>query len=415
MDPDLRWSPCSDLDIDIHEMLGEVVKMQMGQGLDYDSKILMKARELADKRFEEASKRKKTALKELETMEAMLFGQAVEQFLDSGRGFEKILEELKFNKERNRIKSLIKDLARESQKLIRADLDNALKDMVGDGFIDTGTTSVKLTSRGARFLGQSFLNRILQNLLKRGVGPHRVDEKGHGPWQYPTCRPFEQGDPYERISVERSLLSVLQRGGGLSELKPDDFWVYEAVHNAEVQLGILVDQSGSMNREGKMEAAVETALALSELMRTRFPEDVIRVFAFSEEVREVAPWQLPDSVVKIGYTDIRSALRAFRVAVSHVTGNKQIYLVTDSAPNFEGGAFVGFERALAGVITEARCYRMDDIVLNLMMLDDDPELMEMAKTIAKQNLGRVFFTRPNDLGRMLVEDYFLSKRDVLRV
>ena len=32
------------------------------------------------------------------------------------------------------------------------------------------------------------------------------------------------------------------------------------------------------------------------------------------------------------------------------------------------------------------------LVLNIVMLDEDPELREMAKAIAKQNLGRVFFT-----------------------
>jgi len=93
----------------------------------------------------------------------------------------------------------------------------------------------------------------------------------------------------------------------------------------------------------------------------------------------------------------------------------QAHLITDSAPNFEDGEFIGFERALVGVLMEARRYRMEDIVLNIVMLDEDPEFREMAKAIAKQNLGRVFFTRPGDLGETLVEDYLLSKRELLRL
>lgn len=195
----------------------------------------------------------------------------------------------------------------------------------------------------------------------------------------------------------------------------DDLRVHEAVHHAEVHFGILVDQSGSMNRDGKIEAAVETALALSELMRIRFPEDRLRVFAFSEEVREVEPWELPDIAVPMKYTDIRAALRAFRLAVAHEAGNKQAHLITDSAPNFEDGEFIGFERAMAGVLAEARRYRMEGIVLNIVMLDEDPELREMAKAIARQNLGRVFFTNPGDLGKTMVEDYLASKRELLRL
>jgi len=160
---------------------------------------------------------------------------------------------------------------------------------------------------------------------------------------------------------------------------------------------------------------VETALALTELMRTQYPEDRLRVFAFSEEVREVEPWELPGIAVPMGYTDIRAALRSFRRAVAFEPGNRQAHLITDSAPNFEDGEYVGLERALAGVLSEARKYRADGIILNIMMLDEDPKLREMAKAIARQNLGRVFFTRPGNLGEALVEDYLELKREVLRL
>jgi uncharacterized protein with von Willebrand factor type A (vWA) domain len=38
----------------------------------------------------------------------------------------------------------------------------------------------------------------------------------------------------------------------------------------------------------------------------------------------------------------------------------------------------------------------------------------MAKAIARQNLGRVFFVRPGQLGDALVEDYLMSKKEFLR-
>jgi uncharacterized protein with von Willebrand factor type A (vWA) domain len=47
------------------------------------------------------------------------------------------------------------------------------------------------------------------------------------------------------------------------------------------------------------------------------------------------------------------------------------------------------------------------------MLDDDPELREMAKRIAQVNNGRVFFADPKNLGEALVEDYLGSKKEIL--
>jgi len=294
-------SPCSDLDIDLLKVMREVAKMQMGHGLDYDSKILERAREQAQKRFEEAQHRRAEASEELEKAEAELMMEAVEQLLESERSLEQILEDIEFDEKLRRLEAEIEALGKESQKLTRADLDEALSEYERRGLIDARAPTIKLTSKGSRVLGRGFLTRILDSLRRRGVGPHRVEELGHGPWLSSTYRPYEYGDSYERINIERSLLAALERSRGLSDLELSDFKVYESIHHSEVHFGILVDQSGSMNRDGKMEAAVETALALSELMRIRFPEDELRVFAFSEEVREVEPWELPGIAVPMKY------------------------------------------------------------------------------------------------------------------
>lgn len=171
MEPFLRRSPCSDLDTDLLEMLREIAKMQMGHGLDYDSKILEKARESAERRFEEAQRRRDEASEELEAIEAELLMEAVEQLLESERSIEQILEDLEFNEERRRLEAEIEELGKESQKLTRADLDDTLSEFERRGLIDAKTPTIRLTSKGARILGQGFLSRILEGLSRRGVGP----------------------------------------------------------------------------------------------------------------------------------------------------------------------------------------------------------------------------------------------------
>jgi uncharacterized protein with von Willebrand factor type A (vWA) domain len=409
-----RQNPCSDLTDEHLEILREIARMQMGQGLDYDSKIMDRARQRAHRRFERAQRRRGEAEDELEELEAERMHEALEKLMEGGASQEDVLEALGSDGEGKGLKEELEDLSREPQGMTQEDFDDVISDFGRRGLTETRRRRITLTSKGARLLGEGFLNRILQRLSRHGVGPHRIPDIGHGPWLASTIRPYEAGDPYERISIEGSLLASLERRGGLGELSLEDFMTFEAVHSTEVQFGILVDQSASMNRGGKLQAAVETALALSQLMRTQFPEDKLRLYAFSEEVREVEPWELPNLVVPPGYTDIRAALREFRVNVAHETGNKQAHLITDSAPNFEDGEYVGFDRAFAGLLDEAKRYRASDIVLNVLMLDEETKLRGMATEMARQNLGRVFFIRPGELGEALVEDYLTSKREVLR-
>jgi uncharacterized protein with von Willebrand factor type A (vWA) domain len=398
MQREARRNPCSDLSDDRLEILREIAKMQMGHGLDYDSKIMDRARNKSTERFRQSQERKEQAESMLEELSTEQMREAVEKLLSSQGSLEEILEGMTHQEERLRLESEVEELSRESQGVIKRDFDDILSEFGQRGLTDARKPKLTLTSKGAQLL----------------VGPHRIEEVGHGAMLASTIRPYESGDPYERISIEGSLLATLERGGRLGDFRMDDFRVYEAVHSTEVVFGILVDQSASMNRAGKLEAAVETGLALAELMRSQFPEDRLRILAFSEEVREVVPWELPELVVPMGYTDIRGALKEFRLAVAHETGNKQAHLITDSAPNFEDGEYVGFERALAGVIEEAQRYRAAGIVLNIVMLDEDDKLRDMAKAIARQNLGRIFFVRPGQLGDALVEDYLMSKKEFLR-
>jgi uncharacterized protein with von Willebrand factor type A (vWA) domain len=408
----LRRKPCSEFDDGLVDLLRDAARMQMGQGLDYDSKMMERVRERSERRFGEAQRREKEVEEKLERLRAELMGRTVERLLGSESiggasnedGFRSEIEELENEAE---------ELGRESRTVTREDFDEALGDLEKRGLLDNADHKVKLTSKGAQLLGRGFLTRILMNLARRGVGAHRAEDIGHGPWSSASHRPYEPGDPYDKINIEQSLLAVLERTGDLGSLGLGDFRIHESRHAAEVQFGVIVDQSASMRKKGKIEAAVETALALSELMRTEFPEDRLRVYAFSEEFRLVEPWQLPGVAVPMRYTDIRAPLRAFRLAVAQEPGNKQVHLITDSAPNFLDGEFVGFKAALGAVLDEARLYRMTEMVLNVVMLDDDPELREMAKRVAQENMGRVFFADPRNLGEAIVEDYLWSKRELL--
>ncbi|MFH2110932.1 MAG: VWA domain-containing protein [Candidatus Bathyarchaeota archaeon] len=403
-----RSHPCSDFQDSLLELLRDAARMQMGQGLDHDSEFMERARERAEERFREAQERISQLTEELKRLKAEQMQRSVESLLDSG-DLEKVLGDAGLTAEMQGLEDEIEELRKEPQGVSKRDYNETLRDLEEKGLVEKGPHTVRLTSRGARVMGQGFLTRILLNLERRGLGPHKIEDIGAGAWTGATVRPYEPGDPYHRINIERTLLAALERGAPMSSFTAGDFRVWEPLHSTELHFGVLVDQSASMRKKRKLEAAVETALALSELMMTLYPEDRLRVIAFSEEVREVEPWMLTAATVPMKFTDIRAALRAFRSRVIYEPGNKQCHLVTDTAPNFLDGEFVGFTRAMAAVIDEARLYRMHGIVLNVIMLDDDPQLREMAQRVARENLGRVAYVNPENLGEAVVEDYLSLK------
>ncbi len=407
-----RPNPCSDIADDTLELLRDAAKMQMGKGLDQDSQMMERVKKKTEERLLANKRRREELEEQLERLKAEMMMRAVEKLLE-GQGEEEALRELELTGDMEGLREQIEQLDAEPHAVSEEDFDEALRDLEQRGLLDGRSRGVVLTSKGAQMLGRGFLSRILTNLARKGLGAHRVEDVGHGPWLAATYRPYEPGDPYDRINIERTLMAAIERGGGFREMKTSDFRIHESRHATEVHFGVLVDQSASMKKKGKMEAAVETALALSELMRLEFPEDRLRVYAFSEETKMVEPYELPGVAVPQQFTDIRRPLRAFRLAVAMEPGNKQAHLITDSAPNFLDGEFVGFKKAMEAVVEEVRIYRLHDILLNVVMLDDDPELREMAKRIAQVNNGRVFFADPRNLGEALVEDYLWSKKEIL--
>ena len=390
-------NPCSDIDQSILDVLRDAAKMQMGQGLDYDSAFMEKAREKAEERYDEAQRERQQIKAKLE--------EAKEGSMD-GADYE--LADI------DGLEGRLEELDGEQKGVSKKDFDAVIDDLEKQGLLDPDSERPRLTSKGARIMGQGLLSRILIALERKGLGPHKIEELGEGSWTGSTTRPYQSGDPYHRINIERTLLATAERGVSLHEFRAQDFYVHEPRHSTELHFGVLVDQSASMKKKGKLEAANETALALSELMRLRYPEDRLRVFAFSEEVREVQPWMITGATVEMNFTDIRAALRTYRQKVAYLPGNKQVHLITDSAPNFLDGEFVGYSPAMEAVLEEARIYRQHGIVLNIIMLDDEEEFRELAKSLAKENLGRVAFVDPGNLGEALVEDYIVSKREMLR-
>jgi len=374
---------------------------------DEESYLHQEASEHAAQRQQEDAERLRQYEMELKQLEENAVYEALDKIIE-GEDVEKIAEWMLSDETRRDLENKIRALRWKPQDMSEEDIKQALAEYERQGYIEICDGTVRITSIGARRLATNALERILISLGRKEMGVHSTEEIGFGSELTAYTRHYEAGDDYSLVDIERTALNALERSGRL-ELQLDDFEVHEEVHQSRLCAGLLIDESGSMRSGNKLEAAMESALAFSELIR-REPKDSLKIFLFSDTVKEVPFWTIVNEVLSGDSTDIRAALRTFRETVRSERGDRQAYLITDTDPNTEDGRYVGFDRAVAGVTEEAWRYRQEGIGLNIIMLDDTPRLKELASTLARKNLGRVFFTSPLRLGEVVVEDYFKTKK-----
>ncbi len=103
------------------------------------------------------------------------------------------------------------------------DVENSLREYVGQDLIEIGEDGVKITPRGSSKLARYVLRRIWENLAAAHPGANATREEGFGMSEGFACRKYEFGDEFFKIDMETTLLSALERGkkhGGPHRVRP---------------------------------------------------------------------------------------------------------------------------------------------------------------------------------------------------
>ncbi|UCH02780.1 MAG: hypothetical protein JSV20_03060 [Candidatus Bathyarchaeota archaeon] len=392
---------CTIKDAEEFKILKEIMRMLRRGGIVYSRRLEFQSDidEKTEDRVAQKRKAKKTSLFSLPTLLNGKSEESISQTLSLQESVTKQRDE----------HSRDEYFEGGSPSSTHKDLEDFLREYKQKGYIDMKEQRITITSKGARILGRGYLRKIIENLTKKNIGAHIQKESGYGSRVSRFSRPYDLGDVYERINIEKTFLNALEKNRQIDQINIEDFEVYEPLYYTKMNVGIIVDESGSMNNRNKIDAALEATLALSELMSTEHPQDILRIFIFSEFVKQITPWDITNIIMPMHCTDICAGIRAYRRAVVHEDGNKQTFLITDCEPNFEEGRHIGFKKASLNILKEASRCRMENITLNLIMLDETKHLKELAHMIAKRNLGKVVFTDPKNLGEAVIEDYLTCK------
>jgi uncharacterized protein with von Willebrand factor type A (vWA) domain len=308
-------------------------------------------------------------------------------------------------------------------------MEDLKRALLKERLVEATPEGLRMSAAGARALRQDSFERIFTDLDKDAAGDHRVAAAGVGLERLPETRAWTFGDPVDLIDAAASVRHALRKGlpgdtSGLA-LAEDDLEVYETEHLSSCATVLLVDLSHSMilYGEDRITPAKRVALALVELITTKFPKDSLRVVCFGDEAWEVPLDEIPRISVGPFHTNTRAGLQLARDLLRRERrANRQIFMLTDGKPSAltepDGEVYknpFGLDRrVVAKTIEEAVACRRHGIPITTFMLTEDPVLVGFVEEFTEANKGRAYFAGGDRLGATVFVDYLKNRRSRAR-
>ncbi len=283
-----------------------------------------------------------------------------------------------------------------------------------------GEGGIHLTAIGERRIRRSAFEEIFSSLQRGAAGYHPVRAAGEGVERLPETRPYRFGDDLHRIDHISSYRNALKRTVGDLELAEEDLEVFETEHLTSCATIVAIDISHSMvlYGEDRITPAKTVALALTELITTRYPKDYLGVILFGDRAERVELSDLPYIQAGPYHTNTREALQLSRSLLARrKQPNKQIFLVTDGKPSAitEAGQLYknpfGLDMKIVNrTLEEVDLCRRQRIVITTFMLATDPVLTDFVERLTQINRGRAYYASPYNLGEFILADYIRNRR-----
>jgi len=174
--------------------------------------------------------------------------------------------------------------------------------------------------------------------------------------------------------------------------------------------------------EDRITPAKRVALALIELISTKYPKDALDLVLFGDEARHVDLGELPYVGAGPYHTNTRAGLQmARRILMRRKHANKQVFMITDGKPSaiHEDGALYrnsfGLDpRIVNRTLDEAVILRRHKIPITTFMVARDSYLQDFVRRLTELNHGRAYFAAPNRLEQYLLVDFIRNRRRNVR-
>ena len=307
-------------------------------------------------------------------------------------------------------------------------IDDFIKDLLEKSYIreeikpDGSGKGIGLTAKTEKLLREYALKQIFGKLKRSGTGNHKTNHLGQGAEPSGELKNFQFGDPIENIVLTESLKNA-QIHSGIDDLqiRQEDLVVEKTEHKSQMSTVLMIDISHSMilYGEDRITPAKKVAMALAELITTRYPKDTLDILVFGNDARLIPIKDLPYLQVGPYHTNTVAGLElAMDMLRRKKNTNKQIFMITDGKPSclkMSDGTYYKNSAGLDKTIVE-KCYLMArqarklHIPITTFMIASDPYLKQFVQEFTKANNGKAFFTGLNNLGEMIFEDYEKNRK-----
>lgn len=320
------------------------------------------------------------------------------------------------------IEDFINDLL--ERGFIKQEIDpNAGGDGTGD---EEGPGSYSITAKTEQLLRKHALEQIFGNMRKGNSGNHKTGKLGQGDEHSGDYRAYRFGDGLDRISMTESLRNAqINHGMGNFNLTEDDLVVEDTQFKAQMSTVLMIDISHSMilYGEDRITPAKKVAMALAELITTRYPKDTLDIIVFGNDAWPIKIGDLPYLKVGPYHTNTVAGLQlAMDILRRKRNTNKQIFMITDGKPSclrLKDGRYYKNSNGLDEHIVE-KCYTMASqarrlhIPITTFMIANDPYLQRFVDEFTEANQGKAFFTGLQGLGEMIFTDYEANRKKRLK-
>ena len=288
------------------------------------------------------------------------------------------------------------------------------------GWVERGADGLTLSPKALRRLGGTALRRVFADLAGGRRGQHDLRDAGAAGEITGASRQWEFGDE-QPLDVVRTVARAVRRAGARVPvaLAVEDFEVVETERRASAAVALCVDLSFSMVSEGRWGPIKQTALALSHLVATRFPQDALQIIGFGREALPMTQRELAAAEPEmLQGTNLQHALRlAGRHLRRHSDAEPVVLVVTDGEPTAHLGPdgeglfhWPPLRETVEATVAEVDTLTRYGATMNLFMLGEDPGLRRFMDAVARRCGGRVFTPELAELGSYVVSDYLRARR-----
>lgn len=298
-----------------------------------------------------------------------------------------------------------------------------IEDLKKNGYLEENeqTGAYRISKKSEQTIRKRALNDIFGKLKKTKRGNHSTFKSGQGDELNPETRGFEFGDALEAIDYTGSLKnSFINHGIEQLSMQQDDLEIHEMDFKTQTSTVLMIDISHSMilYGEDRITPAKNVAMALSELITTRYPKDTLDIVVFGNDAWQIEMKDLPYLQVGPYHTNTVAGLElAMDILRRRKNNNKQIFMITDGKPTclkigskYYKNSFGIDSKILNRTLNLAGQLRRLKIPVITFMIASDPYLQKFVREFTEVNHGKAFYSSLDGLGDYVFEDYERNKR-----